>query len=686
MSTQRNRLDATGSHSFAGSQIDRSRPLRFQLNGLEVTGFEGDTVLSATLASGIDSIGRFGGRPLALGPRFAPPVAMIGAAGAPGAAVPMQQAPAVDGAELVTIPADRSGASPLGRVRRLLGPARSLDLQFDRLDALPEPWRNEAATAAAPSDLLVVGGGVAGMTAALTGLVLGLGVTLLEASPSLGGTSRLFGTLEGEETPEESITRLLGAIQQTGKIRIVTRAQAFAAAPGVVRAHVVEPDGQGWTSQVLDFAAPNIVLATGSLERLPICAGNRLPGVMTTLDAYELAHRYGVWPGQSALVATTSNAAYRLAMLASDAGVTVRRTLDARPQPQSRFIEFCKAYGITMAPGTLLGSIEPGERERGLRAVPHMAFGDFEREEVPLLADRLLVCGGFQPDLSLWHMAGGASAWDGTTARLVAKGQLPGIALAGAAGGYLSRQACMMSGADAVYALTGGQRPKVEERLIDPLYETPDAPTPLAPPSPDLPDRAFLSESGLHIATSAAEAASRAVAGWHLPRLGWKTGPADAPQSLGVAEVAASVQLGTIPPESAGHVAQERSAVIPLADDNPSTDTAQEAKASLVPPFLAGRFGPAPQLWLVAPGEARVLDRGALIHFASDRCDPREAIGVVLTSTDGGAIALVGKLGAQVGDWLSLRDHGQAIPIRLVAPYEEGTDLATAFGNGAGPA
>ncbi|WP_127752381.1 FAD-dependent oxidoreductase [Devosia sp. 1566] len=685
MSQQPNRLDPAGGHGFAGTQIDRSRPLQFQLNGYEVEGFEGDTVLSAALASGIEAIGRLGGRPLGLGPRFAPAVSVISSTGSRGPAVPMQQAPAVNGAEMVTDPAGPSGTSPLGRVRRLLGPSRSLDLQLDRLDALPEAWRNQGPTPAAPSDLIVVGGGVAGMTAALTGLVLGLGVTLVESSPCLGGSARLFGTQEGEETPDESISRLVAAIQQTGKIRIVTRAQAFAAAPGLVRAHVVEEDGGSWTSQVLDFAAPHIVLATGTIERLPIFSGNRLPGVMTTLDAFELAHRYGVWPGQSALVATVSNAAYRLAMLASDAGITVRRTLDARPQPQSRFIEFCKAYGITMAPGTLLGSIEPGERERGLRAVPQLALGDLGRQEAPFAVERVLVCGGFQPDLGLWHMAGGASSWDGTTARLVPKGTLPGIALAGAAGGYLSRQACMMSGADAVYALTGQQRPKVEERLIDPLYETPDAPTPISLQAAALPDKAFLSESGLHVVAPAADSATGILRGWFLHRPRSEGSLADA-QSLGVAEVAAAVQLGTIPAESAGHVAQERAAVIPLGDATPAAPPGRQSQAGLVPPFLAGRFGNDPKLWLVAPGEARALDRGALIHLASDRSDPRNAIGVVVAALDGGAIALIGKPGAQVGEWASLRDHGGAIPIRLVAPYRDDMDLAAALGRGTGAA
>ena len=53
MSRQPNRLAATESHKFAGTEIDRSKPLSFRLNGRVIDGFAGDTVLSAVLAAGI---------------------------------------------------------------------------------------------------------------------------------------------------------------------------------------------------------------------------------------------------------------------------------------------------------------------------------------------------------------------------------------------------------------------------------------------------------------------------------------------------------------------------------------------------------------------------------------------------------------------------------------------------------
>src|SRR5690606_29467492 len=92
----------------------------------------------------------------------------------------------------------------------------------------------------------------------------------------------------------------------------------------------------------------------------------------------------------------------------------------------------------------------------------------------------LIVCGGWQPDLTLWHIAGGASRWNKARHRLEAIGELEAIALAGSAAGFLTRRGCIPSGADAVDALPGRPRKPVDDHLIDPLYETPDATTPIA--------------------------------------------------------------------------------------------------------------------------------------------------------------------------------------------------------------
>lgn len=667
MKGQPNRLGIDRQHHLQGSAIDRSRPLQFRLDGRVVSGFAGDTVLSAVLASGVDTIGQRDGATLALSQRHAPTISFAALAADPQRTLPMERTLATAGADYVTT-ARKLRRNPLGRLLRQGG--HSLHIDLDRADALARPWIGSPAEAGPETDLVVVGGGVVGLSAALAAAKRGLRVTLIEASPVLGGNSRLFGTLEGEHTPDEQIGRLTAAIAKSDAITVLTNAEVFALRAGVVRLHRVEMADGAPTGGVIEIRAPHIVLATGSLERLPVFPGNRLPGAIGALEAFELAQRYGIWAGTSALVATSSSPAYRLAMLASDAGIAVPRIIDSRPHPQSRFIEFSKAYGITLAAGTIIASTAAGPKGRGLVAMPQVALGGFTRTEPPLPVDRLVVCGGWQPDLTLWHMAGGQSAWSATRARLEPRGMLTGIALAGSAGGWLSRSACVASGGDAVDALIGRQRRAVEEHLIDPIYETPDAPAPIGDTPDEVAPAAYLDGGWRHIERPRLKASrwpnwlpfAPTTPGWSL---------ADTPQPLDIADIAAGVQLGAIPAASAGIVAQERVAMVVIESNG--DDQPQRQPVPLPPVYLRGRYQGA-SLWVVVPREARVLDVGALIYRDADETDPLKAIGVVVRIVEGKAVALVA---GQQDQAASVREPGRAVGIRLVAPYREGMPLDT---------
>jgi sarcosine oxidase subunit alpha len=665
MKDQPNRLGGDRQHHLLGSAIDRSQALQFRLDGRRVSGFVGDTVLSALLASGVDTIGQRSGAALALLQRHAPTISFAALAGDRQRTLPMERTLATDGAEYVTT-ARKLGRNPLARLLRRGG--RSLHIDLDRADALARPWIGGPAEAGPQTDLVVVGGGVAGLSAALAAAKRGLRVVLIEATPMLGGNSRLFGTLEGEHTPDEQIERLTAAIAKSEAITVFTNAEVFALRAGVVRLHQVEMADGTPTGRVIEIRAPHIVLATGSLERLPIFPGNRLPGTIGALEAFELAHRYGIWAGTSALVATSSSPAYRLAMLASDAGVTVPRIIDSRLQPQSRFIEFSKAYGITLAAGTLIASVAPAAKGRGLQATPQVALGGFSRTEPPLPVDRLVVCGGWQPDLTLWHMAGGQSAWSTSRARLEPRTGPVGIALAGSAAGWFSRSACVASGGDAVDALLGRQRRAVEEHLIDPIYETPDAPAPIGDVPDEVAPPAYLDGGWRHIERPRLKASrwpawlpfAPATPGWSL---------ADTPQPLDIADIAAGVQLGAIPAGSAGIVAQERVAMVVI--ESAAEAPLEGAPIPLLPRYLQDRYEGA-TLWLVIPREARALDVGALIYRDADETDPLKAIGVVVRLVDGKAVALVA---GQQDQSASVREPGRAVGVRLAAPYREGMPL-----------
>jgi sarcosine oxidase subunit alpha len=420
MSKQPNRLKPGSEHHFSGTDIDRSRPLRFRLNGRTVSGFFGDTVLSSALASGINEAGRHLGSPLALSERFAPPVLPSSQLHLPQNALPMARVPAIDGMELSTLGTMRAAPAPrrIADIIRTLaiGPNRSLGVHLDGASLLAGPWIDQPTDSNLETDMVVVGAGIAGLSAAMAAAEAGERVLLVERRATPGGDAKLFGAVEDEEPPDQVIKRLLENLGKMPNVTLLASTEAFAIAGRTLRAHTIEIVDGAPVGRVLAIAFKRLVLANGVLERLPVFPGNRLPGVMGVLEAYHWGVRHGVWQGKSALFNTAVSVAYRLAMLASDAGISIEKIADMRTQPQSRFIEFSKAYGIKLARGLAPESAAPApSRQAGVLVHLAPTFEGVTQQAPALWTELLVTSGGWQPDLGLWLMAGGQCRWDAAT-------------------------------------------------------------------------------------------------------------------------------------------------------------------------------------------------------------------------------------------------------------------------------
>ena len=513
------RLAADAAHQFGGIDLDRSKPLSFKLDGIRIDGFAGDTVLSAVLAAGIDTYGTYGGVPMALTDRFGPLVASKR-----GAPLPMDRLPALDGVDLTSV-GERGRLS----VRQ----PHSLRHILDRLD---EPgWLRAAPDATLSADLLVVGGGVTGLAAAQSAAMAGRTVIVAERRPWFGGDARYFGPVGDEDTPELVTARLLDWLATNTNVTLLGRTEAFGLQGPRAMLHQIEMVEGAARGRVVAVAASRVLLATGATQRLPVFPGNRLPGVLPAIFAYHLAKRYGVAQGDSAVVATQGNTGYRLALRLSDAGVAIRRVVDTRINAQSRFIDFAKAGGLTLASGQIPLAAQSGR----FTFAPTTGTG----ASVNVDASHLVVAGGWQPDLTLWMQTGGSVHWSNERAALIATGQIDHIGLAGSAVGYRSMKACIASGRAAQAAVFGDSMTDVEDAETGTALETPDAPTPMSAHASDLPS--FL-DAGRSLAVRPSAVPSRKA----LPRS----------QAISLADAAASVELQLIAPGDAGAIAEERGA------------------------------------------------------------------------------------------------------------------------------
>ncbi len=615
-----NRLAGNAPHGLGGTEIDRYKPLQFRLNGRTISGFAGDTVLSAALATGIATAGRHGDEPLALDENFAPLVST-----GKGSALPMERTPALNGINLTTIGARRdpiASGGLLGALRnRLVGPARTLNHRYGEAPVGAPPWHIATVDQTIGADFAIVGGGVAGLAAAAAASAAGKTAVLIERTASLGGTVRYFGAIDAEDSPDVTVRSLVAGLAGKGKVEVLTGAEAFAIDGTTLRVHQVVADGDRPSARVLAVVARHIILATGAIERLPLFPGNRAPGVVGALTAHLRAERFGIWPGRRALFTTPHSVAYRLALHAADAGVEVQRIVDSRLAPLSRFVDFAKATGITLASALAPSHAEPLQRNKpGLRVGFAVAIDEISQDSTAIETDQLVAAGSWQPDILLWLRAGGSAAWDTANSWLAPRGSLDTVTVVGSAAGFRTTTATIASARAAILGFLGKPTPTAVDQLIEEAFETPDAKTSVAPFRPNARGTTYL-DRGHSLVTRRPAAASRHGV----------SGLATRPVQLGLGDIAAAVDIGAMAARDAGSVAAERCALSGEISDIgwrvpnrqlPAADT------PVPPAYLNGRFGDKPQLWTLTAADARTFEPGCLIFESSDAADPARAIGV----------------------------------------------------------
>ncbi len=114
---------------------------------------------------------------------------------------------------------------------------------------------------------LVIGGGLAGITAALSIADQGFEVTLVERQPELGGNLRhIYTATRASDDPQDLLQRLLARIQEEARVHVVTEAEVTAVNgyKGKYRSTIRRADGSQFE---VEHGA--IVVATGAKEINP---------------------------------------------------------------------------------------------------------------------------------------------------------------------------------------------------------------------------------------------------------------------------------------------------------------------------------------------------------------------------------------------------------------------------------
>lgn len=186
------------------------------------------------------------------------------------------------------------------------------------------------------ADVCVIGGGPAGMAAAVAAAEQGLRVVVLESRPWLGGffDYRLAEYSEGLPLYERA-RELAQKLESLSNIRVFTHAPVMGTyLNNLVTAFQKGGEGDAFEERYIEIQAASIVVATGCIERPLLFDHNERPGVMQIGCAHRLAHTYGILPGTEAVFSVGHDLGLEAALDLHDLGLKIACVADTRRDGQ----------------------------------------------------------------------------------------------------------------------------------------------------------------------------------------------------------------------------------------------------------------------------------------------------------------------------------------------------------------
>jgi len=432
-----------------GALVDREKQISFSFNGEMLQGFEGDTLASALLANDRVMVGRSykyhrprgilasgAEEPNALvglgeGPRFEPDQRATTTELFHGLVAKSQNhwpslnfdIGAINNKIAALVPVFSAGfyyktfMFPRAAWKHIYEPVirKAAGLGQPPTEADPDTYEHFYAFC----DVLVIGGGLAGLAAARAAGEAGARVLLVEQTAHWGGRANTETDIEIDGQPAaEWAQAQVAALAGMECVTLRTRAMAsglydhgYALVYERVSDH--RPGQPGAPRHRLwRVRAKRIIVATGALERPLAFANNDAPGVMLASAVRDYIRLWGVLPGSQAVVYANNDDAYRTAIALHEAGAKVAAVLDTRAEVTGALPATVRALQIPVREGHGIAKVIGAKRVTGVEIGRITGTGQMGGRAEKIACDVVAMSGGWSPVVHLYSHCGGKLAWD----------------------------------------------------------------------------------------------------------------------------------------------------------------------------------------------------------------------------------------------------------------------------------
>ena len=465
-----------------GGAIDRSRPMRFTFNGRTYEGFAGDTLASALLANGVHLVGRSFKyhRPRGIvgaGPEESNAMVQLRTGERTEPNIPATQIELFDGlvaksqncwpSVYFDINAFNNIASKLipsaFYYKTFMWPAK-MWLTYEHFirkaagfgDSPTQPDPDHYEHRFAHCDVLVAGGGPAGLMAALAAGRAGARVVIADERAALGGALLARrDTIDGKPAIDW-VAAALAELEAMAEVTVLPRTTVASyydhnmlVLAERVSDHLPVPPEHLPRHRLWQVRAKQVVLATGAIERPLVFANNDLPGVMLASAARAYTNQYGVRAGSRAVIFTNNDSAYGAAFDLAASGVEVTAIVDARVDVNAALRDSAANAGIECIFNSVVAGVQGKKHVTSTDVMALDESGAPGGSSRNVLCDLVCFSGGWTPSVHLLSQSCGKIKFDDELTAFRPSESVQQERSAGACNGEMTLRACLKEGAAA---------------------------------------------------------------------------------------------------------------------------------------------------------------------------------------------------------------------------------------------